>query len=180
MARRASWLRLVPTTSDISAMDGVSVAATIVGLVGAAIQSTQSLIGTISSIKSVPGDVKDLRGELDSLTGVLQKVQKHLTSAPDSFEGSQDSFEGSQDVPLAVRNCQTACDDFSALLKRWLRHSADDKIFWTDRWRIGMFGEARIKSFRDRLATDKATLSLALQTDGLYVSWLWSKLFQAG
>lgn len=155
-------------------MDGVSVAATIVGLVGAAIQSTQSLFGTISSIKSVPGDVKDLRGELDSLTGVLQKVQKHLTDAPDTFEGSQD-------VLLAVGNCQTACDDFSAWLKRWLRHSADDKIFWTDRWRIGMFGEARIKSFRDRLATDKATLSLALQTDGLYVSWLWSKLlFQAG
>lgn len=37
-------------------------------------------------------------------------------------------------------------------------------MFWKDKWKVGLFGLERIKTFRAQLGDCKATLSVALST----------------
>jgi hypothetical protein len=45
------------------------------------------------------------------------------------------------------------------------------KTVWMDRWRLGLFGQDRIKTFKGQLSDCKSTLSMALSTISGYVSF---------
>lgn len=45
-----------------------------------------------------------------------------------------------------------------------MKHSKEDKIFWISRWKIGLFGPDRIKTFKGQLSDCKSTLNVALTT----------------
>ncbi|KAM0283506.1 hypothetical protein ACHAQH_002457 [Verticillium albo-atrum] len=144
-------------------MDGLSAAASVVGLVAAALQSVHALSRTIDDIKGAPSEVQATRRDLGTLTSIFGQLDLLLR-------------DGDHDRPIkptrltistATDSCRLACDGFQYLLKHWLRHSTEDQMFWADRWRIGLFGVSRTKAFRERLADHKATLALALQTECL-------------
>jgi hypothetical protein len=141
--------------------DGLSVAASVVGIVAAAVQTVQLLSTTISNIKDAPDVIQNLKVDLQAVEAVLCRLK----------EASQD--ENTQaaigaEVKSAVVNCHQACADFQKLLERWMKNSTKERMFWADRWKAGFFGREKIKRFTDQLRDCKSTLTLALSTTTMY------------
>jgi hypothetical protein len=143
--------------------DGLSVAASVVGIAATALQSVQFLSKTIDNIKDVPEAVKSIRADLQAVEPVL----RHLDTA---LRGDVSQIVLSDEIKFAVENCGRACTSFQTLLDHWMRHSIEEKTFWMDRWRLGLFGQDRIKTFKGQLNDYKGTLSVALSAASVYVS----------
>jgi hypothetical protein len=143
--------------------DGLSVAASVVGITATALQSVQFLSRTIDNIKDVPDAVKSIRVDLQAVEPVL----RHLDTA---LQGDVSQIVLSDEVKFAAENCARACTAFQTLLGHWMRHSTEEKTFWMDRWRLGLFGQDRIKTFKGQLNDCKGTLSVALSAASVYVS----------
>ena len=143
--------------------DGLGVAASVAGIVTAAVQSVQFLSTTIDNIKDAPGTIRNISLDLRTVEPVLRKLDTASQS-----DGSQIVL--SAEVRSAVENCNRACTDFQMLLSGWMKRSTEEKIFWADRWRVGLFGQERIKTFRAQLSDCKSTLNVTLQTAHMYVS----------
>jgi hypothetical protein len=84
-------------------------------------------------------------------------------------DGSSQIIRSNQIGP-AVENCDRACKAFQLQVDRWMKHSKEDKIFWISRWKIGLFGPDKIKTFKGQLNDCKSTLNVALTTATLFVS----------
>ncbi|KAJ0415416.1 hypothetical protein BJY00DRAFT_293548 [Aspergillus carlsbadensis] len=137
-------------------VDGLSVAASVVGLATAALQSLQFLYTTIGNLKDVPQTIANIKGDLQSLQAVLEKLQQTL---------KEDASLVLNDVVIqTVQDCDSACKSFQAVIARWMRHSTEEKTFWADRWRVGLFGLQKIAAFQGRLGDCKMTITVALST----------------
>jgi hypothetical protein len=143
--------------------DSLSVAASVVGISATALQSVQFLFKTIDYIKDVPDTVKSIKVDLQAVELVL----RHLDTA---LQGDVSHLVPSDEIKVAVENCARACTAFQTLLGHWMRHSIEEKMFWMDRWRLGLFGQDRIKTFKEQLNDCKGTLSVALSAASVYVS----------
>ena len=142
--------------------DGLGAAASVVGIVAAAVQSVQFLSATIDNIKDAPDTIRNINLDLRAVEPVLRKLDTASQS-----DGLQIVLNA--EVKSAVENCNRACTDFKMLLSGWMKHSTEEKIFWADRWRVGLFGQERIKTFKAQLSDCKSTLNVALQTAHMYV-----------
>jgi hypothetical protein len=89
------------------------------------------------------------------------------------MQNEESQIELTDEIKSAVDNCDRACNAFRTLLDHWMRHSTEDKTFWMDRWKVGLFGQERIKTFKEQLNDYKSTLSVALSTASVYVCPLW-------
>ena len=143
--------------------DGLSVAASVVGIATAAIQTVQFLSTTIDNIKDAPETIRNIK--LD-----LQAVELALRNLDMAYKGDESRTILSAEVKTAVDNCTRTCTAFQTLLSHWMRHSTEDKTFWMDRWRVGLVGQERIKTFTGQLNDCKSTLTVALSTTTMYVS----------
>jgi hypothetical protein len=143
--------------------DGLSFAASAVGIATLAIQSVQFLLKTIDDTRDVPETVKNIKVDLQAVEPVL----RHLDTA---LQGDDSQILLSDEIRSAVGNCDRACTAFQKLLDHWMKHSTGDKTFWMDRWRVGLFGQERIKTFKQQLNDCKGTLNVALSTASVYVS----------
>ncbi|KAL5313286.1 hypothetical protein ACEPPN_019019 [Leptodophora sp. 'Broadleaf-Isolate-01'] len=142
--------------------DPLSITASVVGITTAALQSAQFLVKTIDNIKDAPGTIKDLSADLRVVESVLQELNANVQ------DHSLQIIRSSQIGP-AVENCDRACKAFQSQVERWMKHSKEDKIFWISRWKIGLFGPDRIKTFKGQLNDCKSTLNIALTTANLLV-----------
>ncbi|KAH8701327.1 hypothetical protein GQ44DRAFT_586082, partial [Phaeosphaeriaceae sp. PMI808] len=138
-------------------MDPLSITASIVGITTAALQSVQFLAKTVDNIKEAPDTVRGISTDLRAVQPVLQSLDKALHD-----DSSQIVL--SNQIKYAVENCDRACRAFQSQVEHWMEHSTEDKMFWIDRWKIGLFGLERIKTFRGQLSDCKGTLSVALST----------------
>jgi hypothetical protein len=143
-------------------MDPLGIAASVVGITTAALQSAQFLVKTIDNIKDAPGTIKDISADLRAIESVLQDLNVKVQ------DGSLQIIRSYQIRP-AVENCNRACKAFQLQVERWMKHSKEDKIFWISRWKIGLFGPDRIKTFKGQLSDCKSTLNVALTTATLFV-----------
>jgi len=141
-------------------MDPLSITASVVGITTAALQSAQFLVKTIDNIKDAPGTIKDLSADLRVVESVLRELNANVQ------DDSLQIIRSSQIGP-AVENCDRACKAFQSQVERWMKHSKEDKIFWISRWKIGLFGPDRIKTFKGQLNDCKSTLNIALTTANL-------------
>ena len=146
--------------SDFTMADPLSVTASVVGITTAALQSVQFLAKTIGDIKDVPDIVKSIRADLQAIEPVLRNLNKAL-------QGDDSQIVLSDQIKPAVENYDRACTTFKSLLDHWTRHSKE-RTFWIDRWRVGLFGQERIRSFKAQLSDYKGTLSVALSTATMY------------
>jgi hypothetical protein len=81
--------------------DGLSVAASVVGIAATALQSVQFLSRTIDNIKDVPDAVKSIRVDLQAVEPVL----RHLDTA---LQGDVSQIVLSDEVKFAAENlCQS-------------------------------------------------------------------------
>jgi hypothetical protein len=138
-------------------MDPLSITAAAVGITTAALQSVQFLAKTIDNIKGAPETIKDISADLRAVQPVLQNLEKALQ------DNSSQILLSSQ-IQHAVKNCERASVAFQSQVEHWMRHSTNEKTFWIDRWKVGLFGQERIKAFRGQLSDCKGTLSVALST----------------
>jgi hypothetical protein len=144
-------------------MDPLSITASVIGITTAALQSAQFLAETIDNVKDAPGTVKDIGADLRAVQPVLQNLKDALQ------DGSFQNALGDQIRP-AVENCDGACKAFQSQVEHWTKHSEEDKIFWVHRWKIGLFGQERIRTFKGQLGDCKNTLNVALSTATLFVN----------
>lgn len=142
--------------------EGLGVAASAINVAAAAIQSVQFLLRTIDNIKDVPDAVKNIKADLQAVEPVLRQLDTAL-------QGGDSQILLCDEIRSTVGNCDRACTAFRKLLDHWMRHSTGDKTFWMDRWRVGLFGQERIKTFKGQLDDCKSTLNVALSTASMYV-----------
>jgi len=140
--------------------DGLSVAASVLGITSAALQSVQYLSRTIDNIKGVPDVIKTIKVDLNAVEPVLRQLDSAL-------QGNASQILLAGEINSAVENCSRACTAFETQLGRWMRYSTEEKTFWVDRWRVGLFGQERIRTFKGQLNDCKGTLSVALNTAGV-------------
>ncbi|KAL9106324.1 MAG: hypothetical protein Q9227_008660 [Pyrenula ochraceoflavens] len=137
--------------------DPLSITASIIPIVGAAVASVQVLSRTIDAIKDAPGILKETRSDLVTVTAVLQQLEKA------GSERGSDNLMCDGIVP-AVKNCDRACSAFNSKLELWTRHSSNKGGALADRLKIGMLCKERIQTLRAQLSNCKATLNLAIST----------------
>ncbi|KAF1809327.1 hypothetical protein P152DRAFT_403517 [Eremomyces bilateralis CBS 781.70] len=133
----------------------LSITAAVVGITATALQSVQFLAKTIDNIKDAPRTVKFISADLRAVESVLQDLEVQADS-PQPIQSKQ--------IGPAVENCDRACKAFQLQVEHWMNRSKDDKMFWVSRWRVGLFGQERIKTFKGQLSDCKSTLSVALAT----------------
>ncbi|KAF7502471.1 hypothetical protein GJ744_005686 [Endocarpon pusillum] len=138
-------------------MDPLSITGPVVGITMAALQSAQFLAKTINNVKDAPDTIKDISADLRAVEPVLQNLSQTLQNNPSQIILSDQ-------IKSAVKNCEKACTAFRSQIEHWTRHSTEEKTFWVDRWRIGLFGQERIKIFKGQLSNCKGTLNVALST----------------
>jgi hypothetical protein len=143
-------------------MDPLSITAAVVGITTAALQSVQFLVQTIDNIKEAPDTIKGVNTD-------LRVVQPVLQSLISTVQHSSSEIVLSKQIEHAVANCERACRTFQLQVEHWMKHSTEDKMFWMDRWKVGLFGLERIKTFRAQLSDCKGTLSIALSTATMYL-----------
>ncbi|KAF2498658.1 hypothetical protein BU16DRAFT_615678 [Lophium mytilinum] len=144
-------------------MDPLSVTASVIAVTTTALQGTQFLAKTIDNIRGAAGTVRDISADLRAVESVLQDLNVAIQG--DSLQVIQ-----SNQIGPAVENCDRACKAFQLQIESWMKHSKKDKIFWISRWKIGLFGPERIKTFKGQLSDCKSTLSVALSTAALLVA----------
>jgi hypothetical protein len=144
-------------------MDPLTITASVVGITTAALQSVQFLVQTIDKIKEAPDTIKGVSTDLRVIQPVLQSLVRIVQDSPSEIVLSEQ-------IKHAVENCERACGTFHLQVKHWREHSTEDKMFWIDRWKVGLFGLERIKTFRGQLSDCKGTLSVALSTAIMYLS----------
>lgn len=140
--------------------DPLSVAASVVGIAGAALQSIHFLVTTIDRIQDAPKVLKGITSDLKAIEPVL----KDLAAGLQPGDGSPPDNRGSN-ILLAAKNCQDACEDFGDQLTLWMRHSKKDKMFWLDRWNVAFFGQTTMDIFTGNLRACKETLTIALTSE---------------
>ncbi|KAI9807905.1 MAG: hypothetical protein M1825_005211 [Sarcosagium campestre] len=146
-------------------MDPLTITASVVNITTAALQTVQFLAETIDNIKGMPETIRGISADLRAVEPVLQNLNSALQN-----DSSQIIL--SDQIKPAVENCNRACMAFRSQIDHWMRHSTEDKTFWMDRWKIGMFGQERINTFKGQLRDCKGTLSVALSTATMYLSSL--------
>lgn len=157
--------------------DPLSITASIVGLATAALQSVQFLVQTIDGVKGAPEVIK-------SVSTDLRVIQPTLQSLLRTVQDDSSQVVLSEQIKDAIENCERACGTFRLQVEHWMERSTQDKMFWVDRWKVGLFGLERIKTFRGQLSDCKGTLSVALSTATVYhfsslqACAFWSDRFQ--
>jgi hypothetical protein len=125
------------------------------------------------SERSVPrSDHREIKEAPDTIKGVstdLRVIQPVLQSLVRTVQDSPSEIVLSEQIKHAVVNCERACGTFLLQVEHWMEHSTEDKMFWMDRWEVGLFGLERIKTFRGQLSDCKGTLSVALSTATMYL-----------
>lgn len=144
-------------------MDPLSVTLSIVNITTAALQSAQFLAKTIDDVREAPSIIKDISADLWAVEPVLQNLKKAL-------QGGSPEIVLVDQVEYAVENCERACMAFQLQIKCWTRYSIEENTFWIDRWRIGLFGQEKVKAFRGQLSGYKTILSVALSTATMYLA----------
>ena len=142
-------------------MDPLSATASVVGITSTALQSAQFLAKTIDNVRDAPSTVKDISADLRAVEPVLRNLEKAL-------QDSSAQIILSDQIRYAVENCEKACIAFQLQIELWMKHSTEEKTFWMDKLRVGLFGQEKIKVFRGQLSDYKETLSVALSTATMY------------
>jgi hypothetical protein len=141
--------------------DPLSITASVVGIATAALQSLQFLVQAIDGVNGAPDVVKSVSTDLRAIRPVLQTLLR-------AVQDDSSQVVLSEHIKDAIENCQRACGTFQLRVEHWTERSTKDKMFWVDRWKVGLFGLERIKAFRGQLSDCKGTLTFALSTATVY------------
>jgi hypothetical protein len=144
--------------------DPFSIAAGALGTIGFALQTIAALCSDIQAIQNAPVLITSLRKDLEVVHAVLQQFNSptNLTTLHTLHPEAQSALW------LAIHECAQACHAFRAKVQKWTSRSADGKMHWWVRARVGLFEVAEIGFLREALAASKETMTAALASATLY------------
>lgn len=137
--------------------DPLSIAAGIIAVITATIQSSTALYHTIESFKNYPQRVRELLKQILSLTKILESLRE--------LSEQDESVGAPLEVPL--RECGAACARFKTVLELHRGSLSNGKSFAT--WISFRFRNGDIVNFMETLAVYKSTMAIAIADANLYV-----------
>jgi hypothetical protein len=123
----------------------------ILSVVGFALQSGESLYGTVSSFQSDESTIRDLREELESWNEVLKTLRQAATKRQVDFAS----------LKLALYRCGRACEDLRIVLDKCAEHSSGSLAGFEDWEQVRYMGN-NITEFKNVLACYKSTVRIVL------------------
>ncbi|GAB1316431.1 hypothetical protein MFIFM68171_06641 [Madurella fahalii] len=145
--------------------DPLSISASVVAVVTAAIQSTKSLTATVKRYKDRDKTLNRLQHELEDLTNVLSSLRDAATSDTSVLN----LLEG------PVDRCSQVCREFEDAMEKF---SGKSKTGLRD-WAKLEFMRGDINDFMDTLANYKATIMVAVGTITMHHSKLSSEVLES-
>ncbi|RSL61319.1 hypothetical protein CEP53_005152 [Fusarium sp. AF-6] len=137
--------------------DPLSVTASVVGIVAAAVQGVQLLSNTIDRIRNAPEAVRSIQDEVQQLKPILIQLESAIN------EGRSGLILGPE-IKLALENCHRVSTKFSESLNHWMRHSTDNQMSKIDSAKIGIFRQDQIRTLKEQLNGCTKILSVTLDT----------------
>ncbi len=137
--------------------DPLSITASVLAVVTAAIQSTKSLSATVKRYKDRDKTLGRLQDELEDLTAVLSS----LTEAADSDKSMSTLLKG------PVGRCSQVCREFEGAMEQFRGKTKTGLRDWTKM----EFMRGNIHDFMDTLASYKSTIMVGLGTITMSVTY---------
>ena len=137
--------------------DPLSITASVLAVVTAAIQSTKSLSATVKRYKDRDKTLGRLQDELEDLTAVLSS----LTEAADSDKSMSTLLKG------PVGRCSQVCREFEGAMEQFRGKTKTGLRDWTKM----EFMRGNIHDFTDTLASYKSTIMVGLGTITMSVTY---------
>ena len=137
--------------------DSLSIAASIVGLLTAALQVSQVLNDTIKKARHAPDDCKRLKGEVDEIRNMLGQLQLFILRVNHASR-SRTSLLMVDQVVAILSSCVLTFSDLQVFAEG-LQSEAAMGILERVRW---MSKETELKAMLSRLDKHKSSLSLML------------------
>ncbi|KAJ5728947.1 uncharacterized protein N7483_003455 [Penicillium malachiteum] len=147
--------------------DPLSMAASIVGVVGPALHSIRLLARDLEQIKDAPKSIAALRERINSVARALVTLEK-------IDDQEWEALGVSDDAKSTIEKCGDSCKAFSEEIKRWTRHSQGNSLTLLDRSKIGFWKQHQITSMEKELQYCQSTITqvvsiatLSLRNNGL-------------
>ncbi|EEU36620.1 uncharacterized protein NECHADRAFT_97213 [Fusarium vanettenii 77-13-4] len=137
--------------------DPLSVTASVVGIVAAAVQGVQLLSNTIERIRNAPEAVQSIQDEIQQLKPILTQLESAIK------EGRSGLILGSE-IKLALENCHRVCIKSSESLEYWTRHSTDSQMSKIDSAKIGILRQDQVRTLKEQLNGCTKILNVTLDT----------------
>jgi hypothetical protein len=138
------------------AMDPLSVAASIAGLLSAAGKMAQLLKG-LTALADAPGSAKAALTEMNAMTGALQHLSEYLNGAL-RVPAGREQLVLLEHVAATLMGCVTTYDELEAIIDNvhgTTEMGAIDRLKWT-------LKETEIKDIIQRIQNHKISLTLML------------------
>jgi hypothetical protein len=141
-------------------MDPLSVVAGVTGTIGFTLTIAQNLYDLIDKVKGAPKELQTISRHTHDLAGILSTLESLIVSNQDSFRQDDNITEVLRPLIGTVDGCRL---DLTALVAS-LDGFGEGRSM--SKWRTFLwpFKEKSVLSLADRVATAKATLSIALGT----------------
>lgn len=136
--------------------EAIGLAASVAGLITAAVQSADVLTTAIGNIRDAPDAIRSIDDELKALRPVLGELEKALQNDLSVILGNE--------INVALTNCDRVCIKFADKLAHWTRHSTDQDTSKRDRWNIGLLKQGSMETTRAQLRNSREAMSTTLQT----------------
>ena len=129
----------------------IGIVSGLAALAGIAIQSGQLLIQTLNSFQSSKKQVRELKAEVEALVKILESVQ----------QAGNETDEGFATLKFPVSECGKACKEFEAFISKHAPRSDQERRSFRDWASLTLRGD-NIEKLKDKLAANKATITIAL------------------
>ncbi|KAM6510064.1 hypothetical protein FALCPG4_017693 [Fusarium falciforme] len=137
--------------------DPLSVTASVVGIVAAAVQGVQLLSNTIERIRNAPKAMRNIQDEIQQLKPILTQLESAID------EGRSGLILDSE-IKIALENCHRVCTKFSESLNHWMRHSIDHQMSMIDSAKIGILRQDQIRTLKEQLNGCTKILNVTFNT----------------
>lgn len=141
--------------------EAIGLASALITLVTFSIQSSSALHQTIKDFNSHKRIVRELKEELEELRGILSSLHQAVLDSKADFTALK--------TPLL--RCGNACNEFEMVIRKATENSHGPRTSIRDWAKLRYMG-GDITSFKNALASYKATITIALCDANLYVSHL--------
>lgn len=130
--------------------DPLSIAASVLAVITAAVQSTKSLQGTVKRFRNRDKTLRRLQNELEDLTNILESLQQVTNNERSMLALLQGPID----------RCNQICSEFEQSIKVFSGKSTTGLLDWAKM----EFMRGDINEFIDTIAGYKSTISVGLGT----------------
>jgi len=149
-------------------MDPFTITVGALGITEFAMSSIEKLHTFIINLKDAKNVVNDIGVKLEGIKRPLDTLAAINFPDDATLKAAKEDLNKTG-VAEAVNQCGTACEEFHKNLEKWTKHSNLVKMSLRDRFSVGIWNKARIKTFRTRVDSCEDIVQFAVQTTQLLI-----------